>query len=54
MNLIDDIPCEKFIAVGHILEIMFSKNTTDANSIREFLLYFFDEGILDGEDLKHG
>jgi hypothetical protein len=54
LNLIDDIPCEKFIAVGHILEIMFSKNTTDANSIRELLLYFYDEEILDGEDLKHG
>lgn len=53
-QLIDEVPCEKFIAVGHILEIMFSKNTEDAKAIREFLLFFFDNKVLDGEDIKHG
>jgi len=54
LHLIDEVPCEKFIAVGHILEIMFSKNTEDAKAIREYLLYLYDEKIVDGEDLKHG
>ncbi len=53
-RLIDEVPCEKFIAVGHILEIMFSKNTEDANAIREILLFFYDNKVLDGEDIKHG
>lgn len=50
----DEIPCEKFISVGHMLEIMFSKNTKEANSILEILLFFFDKGIIDREDIKHG
>lgn len=53
-KLINQIPCEKFIAVGHILEIMFSKNTEDAKSIRDYLLCFYDNKVLDGEDIKHG
>lgn len=53
-KLIDEVPCEKFIAVGHILEIMFSKNTEDSKAIREILLFFYDNKVLDGEDIKHG
>ena len=54
LRLVEDVPCEKFIAVGHILEIMFSKNSQEAQYIRQYLLYFFDSKVVDAEDIKHG
>ena len=52
--MIEEVPCEKFISVGHTLEFMFSMNTKDANSIVEILLHFFDKQVIDKEDIKHG
>lgn len=52
--MITELTCEKFIAVGHLLDTMFSMNTENAKYVREYLMYFFDEGIIDNEDVKHG
>lgn len=54
IKLIDEVPCEKFIAVGHLIEIMFSLNVSRAESLKNYLLEFYQNKILDGEDIKHG
>jgi hypothetical protein len=51
---LEDIPCEKFIAVGHILEFMFSQNVRQADLSTNYLFFLFDNGIIDPDDLKHG
>lgn len=54
LKLIEEVPCEKFIAVGHLIEIMFSLNVSRAECLKNYLLEFFQNKILDGEDIKHG
>jgi len=51
---LEDIPCEKFIAVGHILEFMFSQNVNDAEISTKYLFYLYDNSLIDSDDLKHG
>ena len=51
---LEDIPCEKFIAVGHLLEFMFSQNVTHADISIRYLVYLFDNALVDSDDLKHG
>lgn len=51
---LEDIPCEKFIAVGHILEYMFSQNVHQASLSNKYLFYLFENSIIDQDDLKHG
>ncbi len=54
LSLIEDISCEKFIAIGHLLDIMFSMNQENAKSIREYLIFLFNENVIDKDDIKHG
>lgn len=54
LSLIEEITCEKFIIVGHILDIMYSMNYENATTIIEYLIYLFQEGVIDKEDIKHG
>lgn len=51
---LEEIPCEKFIAVGHILEFMFSQNVNDAEISIKYLIYLHDNSLIDSDDLKHG
>ena len=51
---LEDIPCEKFIGVGHILENMFSQNVSNAEKSITYLIYLFDNNLIDSDDLKHG
>ena len=51
---LEDIPCEKFIAVGHFLENMFSQNVNNAELSIRYLIYLYDNGLVDSDDLKHG
>jgi hypothetical protein len=52
--MMDDIQCEKFIAVGHLLENMFSLNVRTSNLIMKLLIYLYENKFIDEEDVKHG
>jgi hypothetical protein len=52
--MIEDIQCEKFIAIGHIIENMFSLNVKKANTTMNLIIYLHDKNIIDAEDVKHG
>ena len=54
VKLLEDIQCEKFITVGHILEIMFSLDVKKSEITLKLLIYLYDNKIIDGEDIKHG
>ena len=54
MSMVTDLSCEKFIAVGHILDIMFSMNSENANSMQDYLVFLFNDKTIDSEDIKHG
>ena len=53
-KMIKEAQCEKFIAVGHILDSMFSMDKENAKLIREYLIFLIIEEVLDSEDIKHG
>lgn len=52
--MMEEVQCEKFIAVGHLLEIMFSLNQEDANRIMSLIVFLFKNKLIDDEDIKHG
>lgn len=51
---LEEIFCEKFIAVGHLLENLFSQNVKDSNTTMNYLIFLFKNEIVDSEDIKHG
>ena len=53
-EMMDELQCEKFIAVGHIIEIMFSQNEINSKKIINIILYLFKNNIINDEDIKHG
>lgn len=50
----EEVQCEKFIAVGHILENMFSLNVRNSNITMDVLMYLYSHKFIDEEDIKHG
>lgn len=50
----DDVQCEKFIAVGHLLENMFSQNVKHSYTTMNILIYLYQNLLIDQEDIKHG
>ena len=44
-EMMEEVQCEKFIAVGHMIEIMFSRSETDKNKIINIILYLFKKKI---------
>jgi hypothetical protein len=53
-KMMDDIQCEKFIAVGHLLENIFSLNYKQSLLTMSALTYLYDCKMIDQEDIKHG
>ena len=53
-EMMEEVQCEKFIAIGHLLEIMFSLNNDNAVNIMNCIIYFFNNQFIDEEDIKHG
>jgi hypothetical protein len=53
-KLSEDLQCEKFILVGHILENMFSQNVKNSNVTSSMLIYLFTKNLISCEDIKHG
>ena len=53
-KMMDDVQCEKFIAVGHLLENMFSLNVKNSNVTMSLLIYLYSSKLIDQEDIKHG
>jgi len=53
-KMMEDVQCEKFIAVGHLIENMFSLNVKNSNTIMRLFIYLFQNKIVDQEDIKHG
>ena len=53
-EMMDELQCEKFIAVGHMIEIMFSRSECDKNKIINIILYLFKKQVINDEDIKHG
>jgi len=52
--MMEEVQCEKFIAIGHIIENMFSLNVKNSNTIMNLLIYLYENKIADVEDIKHG
>jgi len=52
--MLEDVQCEKFIAVGHILESMIRYDTKKSNYIMNALIYLYTFDLIDDEDIKHG
>ena len=53
-KMMEDVQCEKFIAVGHLIENMFSLNVKHSNTIMHLFSYLYENKIVDEEDVKHG
>ena len=53
-EMMEELQCEKFIAMGHLIEIMFSKNEINAKKIINIILYLFKNNLICDEDIKHG
>ena len=53
-EMMEELQCEKFIAVGHMIEIMFSRSEIDKNKIINIILYLFKKEVINNEDIKHG
>ncbi len=53
-EMMEELQCEKFIAVGHMIEIMFSRSEIDKNKIINIILYLFKKEVINDEDIKHG
>jgi hypothetical protein len=53
-KMMEDVQCEKFIAVGHLLENMFSLNVKNSNITMNVLIYLYKKKLVDQEDIKHG
>ena len=53
-EMMEEVQCEKFIAIGHLLEIMFSQNNENANIIMNCIIHFYKNKFIFEEDIKHG
>ena len=53
-EMMEELQCEKFIAMGHLIEIMFSQNEINAQKIINIILYLFKNKIISDDDIKHG
>ena len=53
-EMMEELQCEKFIAMGHLIEIMFSQNEINAKKIIYTVLYLFKNKFISDEDIKHG
>ena len=53
-EMMEELQCEKFIAMGHLIEIMFSQNEVNAKKIVNIILYLFENKLISDEDIKHG
>ena len=53
-EMMEELQCEKFIAMGHLIEIMFSQNEINAKKIINIILYLFKNTLINDEDIKHG
>lgn len=53
-DMMEEVQCEKFIAIGHLIEIMFSLNSENADKMMKIILLFFKLGIIGEEEIKHG
>ena len=53
-EMMEELQCEKFIAMGHLIEIMFSQNEMNAKKIINIILYLFKQALINDEDIKHG
>ncbi len=52
--LLDNVPCEKFIAVGNLIENFFSQNIKDSEVTMNYLMKLLENKIIEMDDLKHG
>jgi hypothetical protein len=53
-SLLEEVPCEKFIAIGHIIENFFSQNIKDSEVTMQYLIKLLENKIIEMDDLKHG
>lgn len=52
--MLEDVQCEKFIAVGHMLENMFIYDIKKSDYIMNLLIILYANKVIDEEDIKHG
>ena len=53
-EMMEELQCEKFIAMGNLIEIMFSQNEINAKKIINIILYLFKNKLISDDDIKHG
>lgn len=54
VQMLDEVPCEKFIAVGHLIENFFSQNKKDSEVTMSYVVKLLENGTIDIDDVKHG
>lgn len=52
--MMDEIQCEKFIAVGHMIEMMYSLDIENSQKMIEIIISLFKLKLINEEDIKHG
>jgi hypothetical protein len=52
--MMDEVQCEKFIVVGHFLELLFSMNKKNADTEMKLIFYLYKNKLINEEDIKHG
>jgi len=54
LELLENVPCEKFIAVGHLIENFFSQSPKESEITMQYLLKLLENKLIELDDLKHG
>ena len=53
-KMMDDLQCEKFISIGHLLENMFSLNAKNSIITMNLIIKLYELKLLEIDDIKHG
>lgn len=51
---LENVPCEKFIAIGHLIENCFSQNIKDSEVTMNYIVKLLENDVIEIDDLKHG
>jgi hypothetical protein len=54
IQLLESVPCEKFIAIGHFIEYFFCQSLKDAEISMNYIVKLLDYKTIELDDLKHG
>jgi hypothetical protein len=53
-SISENLKCEKFIAIGNIIENLFIFDSKISEGLIEILIYLYSNKLIDEDDIKHG